>query len=79
MVGTVDQHRNERIHYSRVSDVLYFLFSERKDGEDHLEEAMPGVNVDYDDQGNVIGFEVLNASKVLKEFIQKSTSSVLVR
>lgn len=79
MVETVEQHRNKRIHYSRVSDVLYFLFSEHQDSEDHSEEAMPGVNVDYDEQGNVIGFEVLNASKVLKEFIRKSTSSVLVR
>lgn len=75
----VEFEAEKRIHYSRISDVLYFLFDERAQLGDHIEEAMPGVNLDYDEQGKLIGVEILNASKVLKEFIKKMSSSVEVK
>ena len=62
----------KRIRYSPESDVLYFLFSEGE--EERFEEPIPGVHVEYDDVGNVIGVEILNASKVLQHFVKRATS-----
>lgn len=55
---------SRRIRYSPESDVLYFLFAEGP--EDHFEEPIPGVHVEYDESGRVIGIEVLNASTLLQ-------------
>lgn len=73
---TVGVKEDPRIHYSRVSDVLYLLFDEA--GRDELGELMSAINLDYDDNGQLIGVEVLNASQLLKEFIKKSNASISV-
>jgi len=75
----VEFEAEKRIHYSRISDVLYFLFDDHARVGDHVEEAMPGVNLDYDEQGKLVGVEVLNASKLLKEFIKKIHTSVEIK
>jgi uncharacterized protein YuzE len=59
----------KRIRYSSGSDVLYFLFAEGE--EDHFEEPIPGVHVEYDDTGNVIGVEILRASEILGNFVKQ--------
>ncbi len=61
----------KRIRYSPDSDVLYFLLAEGK--EEYFEEPIPGVHVEYDESGHVIGVEILNASKVLKNFLNRAT------
>ena len=61
---TLDAEIAKKIRYSPDSDVLYFLFAEGK--EDRFEEPIPGVHVEYDEAGNLIGVEILNASKLLK-------------
>ncbi len=60
----------KHIRYSPDSDVLYFLFVEGE--EEYFEEPIPGVHVEYDENGNVIGVEILHASKVLKHFLQRA-------
>ncbi len=60
----------KRIRYSPDSDVLYFLLAEGE--EEYFEEPIPGVHVEYDESGRVIGVEVLNASRVLKHFLQRA-------
>ncbi|PIZ81680.1 MAG: hypothetical protein COY02_01085 [Parcubacteria group bacterium CG_4_10_14_0_2_um_filter_41_6] len=54
----------KNVNYDAKSDVLYFGI--KKGVEEEYAEVAPGVNVELDKQGNVIGVEVLNASKMLK-------------
>jgi len=50
-----------RIRYNREADVVYIQFSEGRVAES--DEDKPGIILDYDDQGNILGIEVLEASK----------------
>jgi uncharacterized protein YuzE len=50
-----------KIIYNPEADVLRILFSSAPVEES--DEDKPGVILDYDDKGNVVGMEVLNASK----------------
>ena len=52
------------INYDYKSDVLYI--AAKKGTEEELIEIAPGINVELDDKGQVIGVEILNASKCLK-------------
>ncbi len=74
---TVTLKEDPHIHYSRVSDVLYLLFGE--ENKEELSQFIPGINLDYNDEGKLVGVEVLNASKLLKEFIKKSNASISIR
>ena len=55
----------QSVHYDRQSDVLYL--GVQKGLEEEFVEIAPGVNVELDENGKVIGVEVLNASKILKK------------
>jgi uncharacterized protein YuzE len=61
----------KRIRYSPDGDVLYFLLAEGE--EEYFEEPIPGVHIEYDEIGNVIGIEILHASKLLKDFLRRAT------
>jgi uncharacterized protein YuzE len=50
-----------RMNYDREADALYVHFSEAP--IDGSEEVRPGVILDYDEQGRIIGIEVLDARK----------------
>ena len=51
-------------YYDQESDVFYIGI---KSGEEQeYAEIAPGVNVEFDQNGQVIGVEILNASKTLK-------------
>ena len=52
------------INYDYESDVLYI--AAKKSAEEEFIEIAPGINVELDDKGRVIGIEILNASKCLK-------------
>jgi uncharacterized protein YuzE len=54
-----------KVQYDAKADVLY-LFSEN--GEiAHSIEVSPGITVEFGDAGNILGVEILRASKVLTE------------
>lgn len=50
-----------KVTYDPEVDVLRVLFSNRPVEESDEEE--PGVIIDYDRQGNIIGLEIIDASK----------------
>lgn len=52
------------VNYDSKSDVL-FIATKRGEEEEFIEIA-PGVNVELDERGEVIGIEILNASRFLK-------------
>ena len=49
------------IKYDKESDIIYIQFSENKVFES--EEDKPGIILDYGENGEIVGIEVLNASK----------------
>jgi len=55
------------VHYDPKSDVLYFLV---KDGEEErFVEVADGVNVELDQEGQLLGVEILNASRFIRAVI----------
>lgn len=55
------------VHYDPQSDVLYFLV---RDGEEErFVEVAEGVNVELDQEGQLLGVEILNASRFLRATI----------
>ena len=63
------------VNYDEKKDTLYFLI--REGIEDEFIEISPGVNVEIDDRGEVIGIEILNASQILQP-VAKSLGKHLV-
>lgn len=53
-----------KVKYDKKVDVLYILFSEKKVTES--DEDKPGIILDYDKEGAIVGIEILNASKRMK-------------
>lgn len=49
------------IKYNKEADAIYIQFSDAKVFES--DEEKPGIILDCDDSGNIIGIEVLNASQ----------------
>ena len=56
------------VEYDPLSDVLYI--ATRKGLEEEFTEIAPGVNVELDSNGNVLGVEILRASRALKGFLK---------
>ena len=50
-----------KVRYDKEVDILYIQFTEEKIGES--DEDKPGIIIDYNESGNIVGIEVLNASK----------------
>ncbi|PIG93382.1 DUF2283 domain-containing protein [Gloeocapsopsis sp. IPPAS B-1203] len=61
--------------YNQEDDVLWIRWSNEIDESDETE---PGIIVDYDKQGNVVGLEILDASKRIKNFPQSVADSTSV-
>jgi uncharacterized protein YuzE len=59
-----DMSQKSIVNYDYESDVLYIVAKKAK--EEEFVEVAPGINVELDDRGQVIGIEILNASKCLK-------------
>lgn len=52
---------DSRYHYDKKADALYIHL---KDGEEEgFEEIMPGINVELNGDDEIIGIEILNASR----------------
>jgi uncharacterized protein YuzE len=56
------------INYDPSTDALYVVTREGE--EEEFVEISPGINVELDVEGRVIGIEILNASKALGSIIE---------
>lgn len=54
---------NQKIYYDKKTDVLWFNI--RSGLEEEYKEVAPGVNLELDKNGELLGIEILNASKIL--------------
>ena len=55
------------VHYDKEADILYLY----REGEEEVVEGIyPGINLELDKKGIIIGIEILNASKLLKDALQ---------
>ena len=52
------------VRYDAKADAIYILT--RKGAEEEVIEMAPGVNLELNDQGGVIGIEILNASRLFR-------------
>ena len=53
------------IKYDKDIDVIYIKLTDGKVAES--DEDKTGIILDYDDSGNIVGIEVLNASKKISQ------------
>ena len=63
---------NERYNYDKESDSLFIYLGEGE--EESFEEIVPGINIELDKNGKIIGVEILKASRFMtkiKENISK--------
>jgi len=60
--------REPIVNYDPSTDVLYLVTQEGVEAE--FREVIPGVNVELDEKGQVIGVEILEASRVLKNVLE---------
>lgn len=58
---------NKQFFYDRKADILYLLVKKGK--EEEVVEVSPGVNVELDGQGKLLGVEILNASAAMKPIV----------
>jgi uncharacterized protein YuzE len=62
----------EKYHYDKKSDSLYIVL---RDGEEEsFEEIVPGITVELDGKGEMIGIEILKASRFMKKPRKATTS-----
>lgn len=54
-----------RVHFDPEADALYFRLDDSKIVES--EEVKPGIVLDFNDQNQVVGVEILNAGKRVPE------------
>ncbi len=60
---------DKKYKYDRESDALYVYI---QDGlEDRFEEIAPGINMEFDKQNNMLGIEVLKASRFYKDLSKR--------
>lgn len=52
------------LNYDSKSDIIYIVTKKGK--EEGFVEIAPGINVELNEKGEVIGIEILNASNFLK-------------
>lgn len=65
--------KKPKINYDAKSDVFYVILKEGY--EEKHEEISPGVYVERDKKGEILGLEILNASENIGRFFKKSISS----
>lgn len=52
---------DNKYHYDKDSDSLYICIKEGE--EDRFEEIIPGISIEFDEHNEIIGIEILKASR----------------
>ncbi len=63
-----NKNDNLIVRYDREIDALSLVLKEG--AENSFDEIAPGVSIEFDARGKVLGFEILNASRRLKSVFQ---------
>lgn len=63
------ERKKEKIYYDKKADVLWFLI--KSGSESEYREITPGVSVELGKEGELLGIEILNASKVIKPLLEQ--------
>ena len=74
-MGKIMKSSKKIVNYDPKSDSLYMGI--KRGVEEEFVEISPGINVELDEKGQVIGIEILDASKVLKPVIRPLQRQVL--
>ncbi|MDE3092041.1 MAG: DUF2283 domain-containing protein [Chloroflexota bacterium] len=56
-----------QFRYDPELDILYLA----REGQETSVEISPEANLEFDAEGNVIGIEILNASRLMKDVIEQ--------
>lgn len=62
----------QKIYYDKKTDVLWLMV--KPGPEDKHQEIAPGISVELDKNGQLLGIEILNASKVLGSKLNTKSS-----
>lgn len=62
-----------RTEYDPEANAIYVMFSDEE--IDHTDEVRPGIIVDYDARGHIVGIEMLDAKTLLSESALKSLAA----
>lgn len=62
--------KKDKVFYDKRSDALWFLIKSGVE-EEHREVA-PGISVELGKNGELLGIEILNASKVVKPLLENT-------
>jgi uncharacterized protein YuzE len=62
-----------KTQYDAEANALYVKFSDDK--IERTEELRPGINIDFDSRGHIVGIEMLDAKTVLSESALKSLAA----
>ena len=63
MVGKMKKY-----YYDKESDSLLINVSEGE--EENFEEIIPGINIELNKEGEIIGVEILKASRFMKQLVK---------
>ena len=65
---------NQFFTYDQHSDSLYIFAKEGQ--EEEARELVPGVNIELNNNGDIIGIEILRASKLLQSMVQPAIAKI---
>ena len=74
--GVAEQHRVLRLTYDPAADAAYIYLQPPTVIEPSVATTLPvnaSINLDFDDQGRLVGVEVLGASNLRPELLQEAT------
>lgn len=61
--GSKMKKSKQKIYYDKRADVLWLLV--KSGAEEKHQEVAPGISIELDKNGELLGIEILNASKTL--------------
>lgn len=63
----------KKYNYDKKSDSLFIYIKEGK--EENFEEIVPGINIEFDKNNEIIGVEVLKASRFNKNIVKQQITA----